>query len=300
MKSICKLTLAALAFVMIFTASELKAQDKEDDGLGLTVGIDYVSNYIYRGQYYYFGQISNGGMISPYAFYDILKTGLSIGIKGEIIETWFWDGKDEMHVSEMKMLNSMDFNINYMHEFKKAITFNIGSWYYAHRTVAYGNSDSSNPSYFDIYCSASIDALLIQPRIAMTYSYFTDKDYVRGYNRSSVWGAGPGKNGDFYLQLGLEHNIFLAEKTFIELAAEAGFFKRNTSDNRRSYKNSVPATDISDIDLSAGISTTAGVLTLSSSFHYVIVPGTQYKHDGIFQTKDIHRFYAKFGISCSI
>ena len=316
MKSICNLIFAALLFAMVFAVTELKAEDSQESKIGLTVGIDYVSNYIYRGQYFYEGTgglIS--GMFSPYASYNIFNTGLSIGIKGEISEAWFWDKKDEL--KNFKQYNSIDYNINYMYEFKESITFNVGGWYYAYQKKDFHlpQSGSVNTSYFDIYFSASVDALPLAPRLIVTYSYFIDEDYARGVAVGNlVWGKGPGKNGDLYVQFGLGHSFELFNKTYFDLEATAGFYDENSIGYKSILQSpDVPSqtksTDISDIDLSAGITTTAGILTLFTSFHYVIVPGTQYKHSmalashggyAVTFVKDIHRFYAKFGVSCSI
>ena len=314
MKSICKLIVAALLFAMIFAITELKAQDSQDSKIGLTVGMDYVSNYLYRGENFYLNA-QNSGMIAPYVSYDVFKTGLSLGIKGEVAEQWFWDERDEFqNTTSFKMMNSINFNVNYMYELKKTMSLNIGGWYYSYQRVHFINTTSGyDPSYFDIYFSAQIDALPLTPKLIVTYSYFKDDDYARGAAQVGntniwVWGNGPGKNGDWYIQFGLGHSFELFYKTYFDLEAMVGFYDKNSS----GFCSLMGATeltptnsaDISEIDLSAGFSTTAGKLTLSTSFHYVIVPGTQYKYAlsnySYTLTQDIHRFYAKFGVSCSI
>ena len=305
MKSICKLTLAALTFTFIFTATELNAQSNEDSKIGLTVGIDYVSNYLYRGIYYYNGQEKNGGMLSPYTFYDVFNTGLSLGIKGEVTERWFWNNKDEkQNDSVLFKLFSVDFNINYMYNLKEKVTLNLGVWYYLHSKEHTNGGVSFNRSFFDFYFSAIIDSLQLKPMFAITYSYLTDKKYVKGIDSGSyVWGEGPGKNGDLYLQLGIGHSFKLMEKSYLDFNAVAGFFNKNTYDIRTQEVQKDPGTtDISDIDLSLGLTTIADILTFSTSFHYVIVPGTQYKYSWGNNSvgKEIHRFYTKFGVACSI
>ena len=300
MKSICKLIVVALLFAMIFAVTELKAQDSQDSKIGLTVGIDYVSNFLYRGLYYYDNSSSNNtGMIAPYVSYDIFETGLSVSIKGEIIEMWFWDERDEYRDTvNFKVMNSMSYNANYKYEVKEIIKFNIGGWYYAYQTVYAGSN--INRSYFDVYLSAQIDALPLAPILIVTYSYFIDEDYARGVG-SGGWGTGDGKNGDLYVQFGLGHSFEFFYKTYFDLEAIAGFYDRNSAGVHSIAKDSTQSPDISDIDLSAGFTIIAGVLTLSSSFHYVIVPGTQYKYVSLNPiAKDIHRFYTKFGVSCSI
>ena len=294
MKNICKLTFAVLAFTMIFTATELNAQSNEDSKIGLTVGLDYVSNYLYRGQYYFYGNLRNGGMFSPYAFYNIFNTGLFIGVKGEITERWFYDNNDEAKEDDLfDWFNSIDFNIDYRYSFKKIITFNIGGWYYLYKTIHY-SSESFNPSSLDIYLSATIDALQLRPMIAVTYSYYMNENYYRYQDK--------GKNGDIYVQLGIGHSFKIFDSTYLDLDAIAGFLDKNASDRRMMERpDRIGSTDISDIDFSTGLTTTAGVLTLSASFHYIITPGTQYKFEESNNiNKEIHKFYTKFGVACSI
>ena len=303
MKNIFTLTLAAITLTMLFAIAELKAQDSQDSKIGLTVGIDYVSNYLYRGEYFYSG-ILKTGMFSPYATYHIFNTGLSVSIRGEVSDMWIWNQNDESLYQDIyKMLHSIGYNINYMYELKKLITFNLGGWYYSYQTLEF--EGNINLSYFDIYFSAKIDALPFAPRLIVTYSYFMDEDYARG--AINAWGEGPGKNGDLYVQFGFGHSFEIFRKTYFDIEAIAGFYNKNSSGFQSMLaEDGLTATnsaDISDIDLSAGFTTTASILTFSTSFHYVIVPGTQYKHTITQSHKyetDIHRFYTKFGVSCSI
>ena len=321
MKHIFTLTLSAITLTMLFAVTDLNAQTSkaqatkatQDTKIGLTVGLDYVNNYLYRGQYYYtFGTMFNDGMFSQYAFYNIFDTGLSVGIKGEIMERWVWNEKEELLPGMTPDVNCIDFNINYMYKVDNIVTFSLGGWYYRYKTIH--NKDagvSFNMSYFDFYFSAEVDALPLSLRLAITYSYYMDDNYVRGPGSGGWapgpggWGYGSGKNGDLYIQFGLGHSLKIINKTYFDLDATAGFLNQN------SYVFNLETTksaDISDIDLSVGITTTGGILTLSASVHYIIVPGTQYKYTHVYSSDegrwvyaiDIHRFYAKFGVSCNI
>ena len=308
MKIICKLTIVTFTLTLLFTAVDLQAQDDKKNEIGLTVGLDYVSNYIHRGMYYYSGNQVNGGMFAPFVFYNVLNTGLTLGVKGEITERWVWNGKDEKWEKDYNRFkhNVLDFHINYKYIVKNIITFNIGSWYYhSKKETLDGYAYSFNRSYFDYYFSVLVEVLPLKPIFAIAYSYFMDKDFARGLREDIIWGAGDGKNWDLYIQLGIGHSLLLFDKTYLDLNAVISFFDKNTYDI---VMRDTRSADISDIDLSAGVSATTGILTFSASFHYVIVPGIQYKNalvkdskkDSQNLEKDIHRFYAKFGVSCSI
>ena len=302
MNKICKLTVATLMFTIIFTTTNLKAQDEEDSGIGLTLGLDYISNYLYRGQYRYRGKDQNGGLFSPYIIYNVFNTGFSLGIRGEIGEIWVWAEKDESTDNYIDKYSATGFNANYMHSFNDKVTLNLGAWYYRYK-IFYDKTSagqfSLDPSYLDICFSAVIEMLPLKPMFAVTYSYYMDEKYYRGYDKDSeIFGEGPYKNGNLYIRLGVGHSFRLAA-AYLDLDAVVGFYDKNAYDTMI-YEPRSP--DISDIDLSAGVSTTAGILALSMSFHYVIVPGTQYKKAsfGGGNNRDIHKFYAKFGVACSI
>lgn len=293
MKKFFKAAIIALVFTTTFAAAELRAQD-DSKGLGLTVGLDYVSNYMNRGQYGFFAIDSIGGFVFPYASFDVFGTGLTLEVRGEVSETWFVgsDEEDNDSASYAQDLHSVDFHAGYTYNIDEIVTLNAGAWYYRYKTMQ-NEGISYNFSYFDFYLSAAIDALPLTPTLAITYSHFTDSaayrsDYIDEDTGERI--KGDGKSGDFYFQLGIGHSFELADATYLDFGAVAGYY----------YKRAIEpkSPDISDIDLSAGLSTTSGIVTFTGSFHYVIVPGTQFKtYD---DNKDIHRFYARFGASVSI
>lgn len=300
MKKIFKTAIIAISLITAFAATELRAQD--DSNIGLTVGLDYVSNYTTRGEQG-FGLFWKpiGGFFFPYASFDVFGSGLSVTVRGEITEAYIGSSSEEREFAReygTKHLNCIDFNVDYMYSIEDVVTFDIGSWYYRYRTVpnSFGYYQGLNFSYFDFYLSAAIDALPLTPTLTVTYSHFTDSaayrnDYIDENSGDTI--RGDGENGDWYFQLGLGHSFELANATYLDLGAVAGYY----------YKRAmVPKSpDISDIDLSAGISTTKSIVTFTSSFHYIIVPGTQFKYrPDADRTKDVHRFYAKFGASMSI
>ena len=293
MKKLLKLVLAALVFTMAFTAVELKAQDSD---IGLTVGVDYMSNYISKGKYVFSGNSGNGGAFFPYASYDVLSSGLSVTVMGELSEVYFGNSKEEKigalplpWRAILKEQQTLDFNLEYEYKFENLMTINAGIWYYWYKTLTGVNlleTRIGNPSYFDLYTSIAVDAVpFVTPLVKFTYMYQIDDDYYfDGASRS-----------DFYVQAGIQKSIELTKTIFLDLGALVGLL------HERQNKDS-STLDISDIDLSAGLTKKAGILTFAGSFHYIIVPGTQYKYASFFgiDFKDINRFYAQFGVSCNI
>ena len=281
MKKIFKFALIAIAFSTAFVTTELRAQD---NGMGITVGLEYMSNYLSKGQYVFAGNQGNGGAFFPYVNYNMPGTGLNVGIMGEISEAWIGGAKEDAeHVKKTEPLHAIDFNIGYTYTMENITTITANVWYYRYQT----NSEKGyNESYFDGIVSASADAIPLNPMLAFTYSYFMDKDYYEG--------GVDGKNESYYVQLGIGHSFNLVESATLDLGAVAGW--------RHNKVGGSTPDDISDINLSAGTTITKGMLTFTGSFHYVIVPGTQYKYEDVAgsNVKDINRFYATFGVACSI
>ena len=292
MKHIFKLILAAIIFTVAFTTTELRAKE-----IGLTVGIDYISNYISNhineSGYIFHGNDGNGGGFFPYAFYNIANTGFRIGVMGEIPESWIGGSHEESDQNvQNKMARSFDLNASYSKSIKDITTLSFIVWYYAYKTDnGMGSPSAWNHSYFDFIFSASADMLPLTPTLLVKYNYFIDNDYVRG-----VYG---GKNENILVQLNLNHSFELYEDVYLDLGSLAAWQHRTV--------NEPILDDISIINLFSGITIKSGILTFTSSFHYVIVPGTQYKNvykkinsfssvRGI----DIHRFYTQFGVSCNI
>ena len=289
MKHILKLILAAIIFTVAFTTTELRAKE-----IGLTVGVDYVSNYISNhikeNGYIFNGHKGNGGGFFPYAFYNIANTGFRIGVMGEIPESWIGGSHEESEQNKWnKPERSFDLNASYSKSIKDITTLSFIVWYYAYKTDnGIGSPSAYNQSYFDFIISASADMLPLTPTILVKYSYFIDKDYVRGFYE--------GKNENILIQLNLKHSFELYEDVSLDLGSIADWRHRTV--------NEPILDDISNINLFAGITLKRGILTFTSSFHYVIVPGTQYKfvdkNDGNGPYRDIHRFFAQFGVSCNI
>ena len=128
MKKLFKLTLTALVFTMAFTAAELKAQDSN---IGLTVGVDYMSNYISKGKYVFYGNEMNGGAFFPYVTYDVLSSGLNITVMGELSEVYFGRSKEQIEFGDdyrkrLKESHALDFNLEYEYKFENLATFNAG------------------------------------------------------------------------------------------------------------------------------------------------------------------------------
>jgi hypothetical protein len=229
-----------------------------------------MSNYLWMVLRY-----SGEGAFFPSASYDVLKSGLVVGVCGELSENWV--GKDENKAVVGK--HAFDFGADFSHTFAEAVTLGAGAWYYRCK-------DDDN-SYASGYVSLAIDALPLKPTVKYSHDYYTGDSNVVGEEAK-----------DYYVQLLLSHSVeLIKDAASLDLGASMGYY------HVRSFYDGagdpIKLDGISDIDLSSGISVTKGIVKFGSSFHYVIVPSDDFKYDTNGK-RDINRFYSTFSASCSI
>ena len=289
MKIIFKLTLAAILLTTTIVYAEQKEEDSE---IGLSFGLNYISNYIYKYYSYYRGEKNNGGVFIPYVNYNVFNTGLNIGIKAGIPELMIGSRKEEETSAKtrktMKYNQSIDFNLEYEYNIENIMTLGVGAWYYRFKTMQ--ESAGLNFSYYDyyFYCRAA-ENIPLMPIFRVIYMTEQSHEVIPTKKMSQL-----------YAQLGISHGFELAKETYLDLGVIAGFL-HNRLRAQRDDKHGI--NDISDIDFSIGLSTTSDILYFSASFHYIIVPGKQYKSitmTSSYDLLDINKFYSQFGVGCRI
>lgn len=270
MKKLIKLSLLTLVLAVSVSAAgyaeeaESKAEAKKSVATGISLGLDYVSTYLWRGMYFYGG----GGAFFPSVGWSIFDTGLSIGVAGEFAVDYFFEmnGRNSTGFD----FHSIDFGADYSYTFAELVTLSVGLWYWY-----YFNSEEAigaDASFLTASLGLSFDCLL-SPFINFTYDYYVDKDFAEENAK------------DFYLQFGIGHEFELYENVALSLGLAAAYY----------HAKSIGAFGISDIDASVGLSVTKGVATFSGGFHYVAVPMEDFYAGG-----DVHRWYASFGASVSL
>ena len=292
MRKTFKFIIVAITITTFFATTELKAKDSD---MGFTFGLDYVSNYLDRGKSYFIGDDGNAGVFFPYIFYDGFDIGLSLGMKVEIGEAWVGTADEEKeHVNiSIRQMHAIDFNINYLKSIENIVSLNLGAWYYSYQT----RREGMNYSCFEFYLSAIADNIFLKPMLTLTYTHYVDEDTAKGsYREGKNYKEGNGENGDIYVQFGIGHSFKLASFIFLDMTVEAGWLHQKAIDPK--------ADDISDIESTAGISIISGKLTFTSSFHYVFVPGTQYRfnksHNSNKSYTDFNKFYTQFGVAYNL
>lgn len=228
-------------------------------------GIGLTVDMSYTSDYLWRGTdwYSGDGAFFPALSYDVMGSGLTVSVAAELSEDYIFDGTDTS-----KDLQATDFGLDYSYSIGESVTLSAGIWYFL--------LWDTDLSFITFTGSVALDFLPLTPTITYNHDYYT--------------GTEDGK--DFYITLGLSHSFELMKDVALDLGGSMGYY----------YADSTDQYGISDIDLSAGLSVTKGILTYSGGFHYVISPSDDFNKASVSASgdKDISKFYATFGVSCSI
>ncbi len=263
-----KKILTALCILLTTGIHELKAQETEKvsaEKIGLSVNLDYMSNYLWRGTYWY-----EDGAFFPGINYTIGP--LTVGYIGEFSEDAVIDNKPITKSDDstrVRDLHSSDFGFKFTHTFAEMFTLGVNYWYYLFHNC-------TDLSYMTATVSLTMSGIFLSPFIAYNHDIYTGDDVN---HRAS----------DFYIQAGISHSVELLKNVNLNLGLAGGFYRAETTGQA----------GVSDITASAGLNVALDYISLYGSFNYVIVPGEDFRKLTNGQ-KDINRFYATTGVSCNI
>ena len=120
-----KILILLLTFFILTTAS-LYAQEKEVANvekrfIGLNFSMDYWSNYLWRGTYFYGegGANESPGVFMPSVTWNIFNSGFFIAVAAEIPDAWLFDGTKSTGYYFM----SADFGVGFSRTFINLINF---------------------------------------------------------------------------------------------------------------------------------------------------------------------------------
>lgn len=319
------ISLMTVPILMMAAFAEEKADAKKDP-IGLTFGIDYYSNYLWRGTKFYNGD----GAVVPAISWAIFNTGLTIGVVAELSQSYFWEGfqkkprryypqfsYDDLSVSVTKKTlkfnhnayigHSLDPGIDYTYKIPNAVTLNVNAWYWWYyntghaaelarkeivSAVGYNKWHYIDYSYLTTTFGIGLDFVpFINPKITVSHDYYT----------------GLKKGGDFYTQLSLGHDFELSKDAKLTLGGSASYYYNRTN-KVKNYYLYFDGTDflpryqkqrlrkgVSDVTPYLAFNYTTGPVTLKAGFYWCIVPAKSfYKGD------TPHRYYANLGVACAI
>lgn len=272
-----------LLTITVLAAEEKKAEaEKKADPIGVSFGIDYYSNYLWRGTEFFNGD----GAFYPKASWTVFGTGLVLSVASEIASSWVFNGWwkkpgeysyriDSAGNITRKKLNfnhtayatqSLDFGVDYSYTFNNAVTLGVSAWYWWYFNSRYAREyarpqvDGLNRvSYVDIsFLTTAVSIGLpivpyINPTVSLTHDYYT----------------GLKKGGDFYAQLGISHPFELTKEFTVTPGITAGYY----------YSRSVRLTHYNAmVDPSAGALDTTPSLGYSGPTRTITMGGIKQVH----------------------
>ncbi len=310
---------------------KMETTGEERKSAGVTIGVDYYSNYLWRGTRFY----DNDGAFIPALSWDVAGSGLILGVAMELSTSYFFEGfqrkPKEFYFSKedftpyrkkLKMVNSgyvnhsLDFGVDYSHTFAEVVTFGISVWYwwyFNHRTardLAIPIIKELNTGY--VLRDKTVDLSFLSTVLTIGFDFVPF--LMPEISFSHDWYTMEKKAGDFYVQLSLGHDFELTKEVTIGIGSSAGYYYYRTGEMTRFYIDFDPTTisfvnpskldqrmripiikGVSDITTKIELAFSKGPISLNGGFYWVAVPAKSwYKGD------TVHRYFAKVGVSCSL
>jgi hypothetical protein len=254
-----------LAFLLVskinlFPESKPALQPKIDWG-SLTMGMNYQSIYLWRGNYLF----ADDGVLTSGLTYA--RKGFSLQVAREVSEDYLTQkDKNDKFSREFDDYHSMDYGAGYAYDYQKYLTVGLDFWY-----IHFPRKKNLN--FFTGRIFLKMDALPLKPMFSYSHDYL---EYTQDKK-------------DFYLQIGISHEIS-AQGTIFSLSLTPGYYQAP----------SMAKKGFSDISTVISVSGTIDSVTLTGSFTYVFVPARDYyevpNQNGIL-VRDRHRTYLNFGFN---
>ena len=329
-----------LAAVAVRAADEQAPTEKKSDPIGLSFGLDYYSNYLWRGTRFFSGD----GAFVPKIAWSIFGTGLVLSVAGEGSASWVFNGFDRKpgkydyrvdssgNVTRRQLnfnhaayaTQSLDFGLDYSYTIKDAVTIGVGAWYWWYYNSRYAREyarpqvDGLNRvSYVDIsFLTTTLTIGLpvvpyVNPVMTLTHDYYT----------------GLKRGGDYYATLSFGHAYGLTKEVSLTPGISAGYYFSTTAKLTRYNLMWDPSAGAPDTTASLGYSGPTRTITmggvkqthtplrkgfsdLTPNIVLAYTKGPVTLSGGFYWCivpakswyigAEIHRLYARVGASCSI
>ncbi len=340
-----KKMLVVITMIAILSGAAM-AQEKKDDPMkqsepiGLSFGLDYYSNYLWRGTKFFSGD----GAFIPKVAWNVFGSGLVLSVAGEISSSWVFNGfskkpgKYDYRIDysggiTRRQLNfnhaayatqSLDFGADYSYTIKDAVTIGVGAWYWWYfnsrnaREYARPQVDGLNRvSYVDIsFLTTTVTIGLpvvpyVNPTVSLTHDYYT----------------GLKRGGDYYVTLGFSHPFEMTKEVSLTPGIVAGYYYSTSTNLTRYNVMWDAAAGALDTTTSLGYAGPVRTFTLGGvkqtrtplrkgfsditpSLVLAFAKGPLSLSGGIYWCivpakswytgAEVHRFYARVGATCSI
>lgn len=204
--------------------------------VGLSASLDYVSDYLWRGTYWFNGD----GAFFPTLTYSVLNTGLIMSTGVELSQDYLFDGTEEAGTGGKQ---AVSFGLDYSYNFDGKATLGSSIWYYC-------TFNRLENSMMNMSIWATLDSVPFSPGIRYTHDfYFYEEQYY-----------------DLYVEIFGSHDFRLTKTLIIDVGLSMGYY----------YSYFHETNGISDITMSSHLIYERGGFTIKGGFTWIIVPMEDY------------------------
>jgi hypothetical protein len=283
-----------LITAIIISASFLYAEEKTAEArkpVGISFGLTYHSNYLWRGTSWFDGD----GVFTPFISYDIAGSGLVFMILGELSASSVSTqqaGRNSQNNQFSFSRQGINFSLDYSIALGKiaAIKLNSNTAVYPIskdydiNNINLGNGSQPitiNQSGLTITAGIYFDGIPLKPYLSYTHDFNFGNPYFR-YT-------------DFYIKFGIAQDFELAKNLTFTPGAYLGLFNNPSFNYTRAENYAGSQFGISEVAVNAVLAYKIGGATISAMFTYIYfpfpekfeLPATDYKN----------RFFATVAVS---
>lgn len=297
MKNIFTLILAVLLTTAALNAEEKPAEAKKP--IGISFGLNYYSNYLWRGTNWFDGD----GAFAPFISYDIAGTGLVFTLTGELSASAVstqQSGRNGTPNIFSYSRQGVDFALDYAIPLAKIAAIKLNATYFLYpiskeyQGANYNDMGANNPNAFptvgwdqsDLALTAGIyfDGIPLKPYVSYTHDFFFGNHARFRYT-------------DFYIKVGVAQDFELAKDLTFTLGAYMGLFNNPSFNYTRAEAVKGAQFGISELAVTSALAYKISGLTFTLGFMYVNFPYPErFEKDSI---RDTNRYVATLGTSYS-
>ncbi len=291
--------LITLIMAVMLTATAINAQEKKDaeakKPAGITFGLNYYSNYLWRGVNWFDGD----GAFAPFISYDIAGTGLLLTVTGELsaspVSTQQAGRNSNPNIFSFSR-QGVDFALDYAIPLAKIAALKLNVTYFLYPV----SKDYLGANYNDMgnnsaYATVGWD----QSDLALTAGIYFEgiplKPYV-SYTHDFFLGNSRFRYTDFYIKIGVAQDFELAKDLSFTIGAYMGLFNNPSFNYTRAEAVKGAQFGISELAVSSALAYKISGLTFTLAFTYVNSP---YPEKFEASVRDTNRYFATFGTSYS-
>ncbi len=294
MKKLFTLIMATMLATAVLSAEEKKPAEAKKP-IGISFGLNYFSNYLWRGTNWFDGD----GAFAPFISYDIAGTGLVATITGELSASAIstqQSGRNSNPNIFSYSRQGVDFALDYAIPLAKLAAIKLNVTYFLYPiSKEYLGANYNDMGNSSAYASVGWD----QSDLALTAGIYFDgiplKPYV-SYTHDFFFGNARYRYTDFYIKIGVAQDFELAKDLTFTLGAYMGLFNNPSFNYTRAEAVKGAQFGISELAVTSALAYKISGLTFTLGFTYINFP---YPEKFEATVRDTNRYVATLGTTYS-